>query len=280
MKVAIISQFRDEAKYLKEWIEFHLIVGVDKFYLINHLSVDNYLEILQPYIDKNIVVLENLDVETNTGVIDRSNEETLVNHSIQIMNDIYRKMDADWGIFINTDEFLYPETGDSIKIPISKYADNIGQVGINWRLMGNCNYILKEGELITEKLTKCDPKDIGGEWDSQRHTKCLIKKEAYAYFPSVHYGIVKPGYLHTDVVGNPDNIAEDKYCTKLQILENLIINHYTFRDLSYTQKKIDMYKSWGRVFENEEWYKNQYNIEDNFEIQRFLPELKRRLSIE
>ena len=42
MKVSIISQFRDEAKFLKEWIEFHLMIGFDDFYLINHLSKDNY----------------------------------------------------------------------------------------------------------------------------------------------------------------------------------------------------------------------------------------------
>ena len=60
MKISIISQFRDEAKYLKEWIEFHLLVGVDDFYLTNHLSVDNYLEVLQPYIDKGIVKITDL----------------------------------------------------------------------------------------------------------------------------------------------------------------------------------------------------------------------------
>lgn len=279
MRVAIISQFRDEAEYLKEWIEFHLMVGIDKFYLINHLSADNYLEVLQPYLDSGVVTLENLTVETNTGSAGRINEEVLVNHSMAIINDIYRKMDADWGIFLNTDEFLYPEKGNTIKEPLSRYPENFGQIAVNWRLMGNSNYALKEGELLTEKLTKADPRDTGEGWNLQRHTKCLIRKAALHHFPSVHYGIMNPNYLHVDSVGNLDNIETDKYRTKVQVLENLIINHYTFRDLTYTERKMDMYKSWGRGFPDEDWYKNQYNIEDNFDIQRFLPQLKERMGI-
>jgi hypothetical protein len=280
MKVAIISQFRDEARYLKEWIEFHLLVGVDKFYLTNHLSQDNYLEILQPYIDSGVVTLVDLLIETNNGENSFGNEEMLVTHGMPIVNNSIKQADVDWVIFLNVDEFLYPTTDSNIKDTLSKYAPNIGQIGVNWIFMGNSNYFLKEGELMTEKLTKCGLKNASGRSDDERCTKSLIRKEAYVHLPSVHWGVIKPGYLHTDTVGNPDNISEEKYCTKIRVLENLMINHYTFRDLSYTQKKIDMYKSWGRVYTDEEHFKNQYNDEDNFDIQRFIPQLKERMGIE
>ncbi len=42
MKISIISLFRDEAPYLKEWIEFHRLIGVDQFHLVNNNSTDNY----------------------------------------------------------------------------------------------------------------------------------------------------------------------------------------------------------------------------------------------
>ena len=43
MKVtlAIAAIFRDEAPYLKEWIEFHRAVGVERFYLFDNLSTDH-----------------------------------------------------------------------------------------------------------------------------------------------------------------------------------------------------------------------------------------------
>lgn len=280
MKVAIISQFRDEARYLKEWIEFHLLVGVDKFYLTNHLSQDNYLEILQPYINSGVVKITDLLIETNNGENSFANEEILVTHSMVIANNNINEADADWIIHLNVDEFLYPTNNDNLKDALNKYASNIGQVGVNWRLMGNSNYTLGEDELIVDKLTKSSFKDNGINFDPQRHTKCFMRKEAFVRLPSVHFGIIKPDYLHTDSVGNPDNIIPDKYATNFQTLDNIAINHYIFRDLVYTEKKMAMYKLWGRTYSDEAAYKSMYNDEDNFEIQRFLPQLKERMGIE
>ena len=52
-------------------------MGVDNFYITNHLSADNYLEVLQPYIDKGIVKITDLSGEivkfnTDLVVIDAS----------------------------------------------------------------------------------------------------------------------------------------------------------------------------------------------------------------
>jgi len=278
MKISIISQFRDEAKYLKEWVEFHLLVGVDDFYLTNHLSVDNYLEVLQPYIDKGIVKITDLLIDVDTKENGFINEELLVYHSMPIVNNNIKKSDSDWIIYLNVDEFLYPTKENNIKDVINKFESNVGQIGVNWRLMGNSNYRLKDDELIIEKLTKSKFKDnIGMEFDIQRHTKSLIKKESFVSLPSVHYGIIKKNYLHVDTLGNPNNIEIDKYRTKVQVLDNLVINHYQFRDLDYTETKINMYKMWGRKYDDEEAYKNLYNDEDNFEIYRFLPKLKENM---
>ena len=40
-KVSICAIFKNEAKYLREWIEFHKIVGVEHFYLYNNFSTDD-----------------------------------------------------------------------------------------------------------------------------------------------------------------------------------------------------------------------------------------------
>src|SRR5262245_60313739 len=48
-EIAIAAIFCNEADYLKEWIEFHLMVGFDKLFLYNNNSSDNFLPILRPY---------------------------------------------------------------------------------------------------------------------------------------------------------------------------------------------------------------------------------------
>jgi hypothetical protein len=279
MKVSIVSQFRDEAKFLKEWIEFHLMVGFDNFYLINHLSKDNHLEVLQPYIDRGIVHLTDLSVETNNGKNSYDNEVLLVKTSIPLFNKVIRESVTDWFIFLNVDEFLYPVNNDNIKNVINTFPSNVGQIGVNWRMMGNSGYRLNDGELITEKLTKSKIKDTGDNWDEQRHVKCLVRKDAFDVLQSVHFCKLKPNYLYVDSNNNPSNINENVYHTNIQVLDNIAINHYVFRDLNYTEVKINTYKSWGREFTDEESYKSKYNDVENLEVHKFLPALKERMGI-
>src|SRR3989339_2237430 len=62
-QLSICAIFQDEAPYLKEWIEFHQLVGVEHFYLYNHRSTDDWKTVLAPYIDNGTVELWNENTE-------------------------------------------------------------------------------------------------------------------------------------------------------------------------------------------------------------------------
>ena len=64
MSLAIVANFRDEAQYLPEWIEFHKLMGVSKFYLREHVSTEG-LKVLSQYIDQGLVVYTHDSIETN-----------------------------------------------------------------------------------------------------------------------------------------------------------------------------------------------------------------------
>ena len=53
--LAIGMIYRNEAPYLAEWLEFHRLVGVERFYLYDNESEDDHLEVLAPYIEEGIV---------------------------------------------------------------------------------------------------------------------------------------------------------------------------------------------------------------------------------
>ncbi len=53
--LSVCAIVKNEAKYLKEWIEFHRLVGVDHFYLYNNGNIDSVQKVLSPYIRKGIV---------------------------------------------------------------------------------------------------------------------------------------------------------------------------------------------------------------------------------
>src|ERR1700719_1704415 len=50
-------KFKNAARFLSEWIEFHQVVGFEHFYLYSNNSTDNYIEALAPYCDEGSVTL-------------------------------------------------------------------------------------------------------------------------------------------------------------------------------------------------------------------------------
>lgn len=51
----VVTLFRNEGPYLVEWIEYHRLVGVDRFWLYDNGSTDDGPRRLQPYIAKGVV---------------------------------------------------------------------------------------------------------------------------------------------------------------------------------------------------------------------------------
>ena len=47
--LSFVTNFKDENRYLKEWLNYHIGVGVDHFYLINQDDSEESKKILQPY---------------------------------------------------------------------------------------------------------------------------------------------------------------------------------------------------------------------------------------
>ena len=119
---SICAIFRNEATFLREWIEFHLLVGVEHFYLYNNFSEDNYLEILQPYIDSEIVTLTDWPIESGqlSAYLDCFNRY---------------KEHTEWIAYIDLDEFICMRKEIDIKDWIRPYK-NYPTVYVNWKMFG------------------------------------------------------------------------------------------------------------------------------------------------
>ena len=48
--LAACTIYRDDAAYLAEWIEFHRLMGVERFFLYDNGSTDDHREVLAPYL--------------------------------------------------------------------------------------------------------------------------------------------------------------------------------------------------------------------------------------
>ncbi|HSW68757.1 MAG TPA: glycosyltransferase family 92 protein [Gammaproteobacteria bacterium] len=124
-KLALCAIFKNEARYLKEWIEYHKLVGVEHFYLYNNKSKDRYFEILEPYIKRGIVTLihwpDNLGYlkEENMFLWAISTQMPAFEHAIQFK----AKKEAEWLVCMDINEFLVPPTTDNLLEILEKYDD-------------------------------------------------------------------------------------------------------------------------------------------------------------
>ena len=54
---SICSSFKNQSKDLQKWLDYHINIGVDHFYLYDNDSTDNYREVLKKYYDDGFLTL-------------------------------------------------------------------------------------------------------------------------------------------------------------------------------------------------------------------------------
>ena len=149
--VSICAIFKNEAAYLKEWLEFNHIVGIEHFYMYNNNSEDNFREVLDPYIKSGMVTL----VEWP------HNQQQMQAYKDCIKNYAH---ETKWMGFIDIDEFIVPKSTDNIYDFLKPFEKNRGAVSIYWRLYGTSGFQQRDIKgLVVEDFTVCWPKycDIG-----------------------------------------------------------------------------------------------------------------------
>ena len=145
-KVSICAIFKNEANYLKEWIEFNHIIGIEHFYLYNNNSEDDYISVLQPYIDSGLVTL--IQWEKNYAQMECYN------------NCIERfKNDTQWIGFIDIDEFIVPKSTHNIYDFLKSFEKKCGSVKIYWKMYGTSGLMDRDlNSLVIEKFVVSWPK--------------------------------------------------------------------------------------------------------------------------
>src|SRR5688572_30328980 len=115
--LSVCAIYRDEAPYLREWVEFHRLVGVERFFLYNNRSVDDHLEALAPRIEDGTVV------QTEWPMV--PGQRGAYDHCLQERRDQSR-----WIAFVDIDEFLFSPTGRPVSEVLADYEQWPG-IGVN-----------------------------------------------------------------------------------------------------------------------------------------------------
>ena len=134
--LAACAIYRDEADYLAEWIEFHRLVGFERFYLYNNRSSDHHREVLEPYIRDRLVVLH--DWPLHPG------QYTAYEHCVANYWEASR-----WIGFFDIDEFVFSPTYRPVSEILTGYEQWPG-VCVNVPRYGTSGHRTKQAGLVIE----------------------------------------------------------------------------------------------------------------------------------
>lgn len=256
-ELAVCAIFKNEAPYLKEWIEYHKIVGVQHFYLYNHESTDNYQEVLDCYIADKTVEL----VNWNEPNFQFSGQKKAYMDAITKVKGIVK-----WLAVIDIDEYLVPKLHDNL-LDLLKDYENFGGLCVNWQMFGTSNVILKPGELLTEKLILKAPQD----YHENLHIKSIVRPEHVVEPPHVHYFEYEKDYFQVN--SNKENFPKSQ--SSYVLVDKIQINHYWTKDEAFfIGIKIPRRLEWGDPFDVIKQRSATLNTIKDESIFRFLPQLK------
>lgn len=215
--LAICSLFKDEAAYLREWIEFHKLVGVEHFYLFNNLSSDDYYTELAPYLESGEVELIQWeyavnDKGTNWGKIQNS----AYNHGLSLACGKVK-----WLAILDTDEFVFPVEVYTLSEFLKDY-EGFGGVSINWQMYGTSQVSkIYPGHLMIEDLIYKAPTDF----NENVHVKTIVRPELVEANTNPHFCVYLPGYTQV-------NSAKEPFKGPFSpvLVDKIRINHYWTRD--------------------------------------------------
>jgi hypothetical protein len=266
--LAVALIFRDEAPYLKEWIEYHRLLGVERFYLYNNESTDNYREVLAPYIKKKIVEL--FEWHGDHSAMPKWNAI----QCLAYVNAVKRakKDRVKWIAIIDSDEFLVPAQENSLVDLLERYdSPDIGGVRVRWVMFGT-SFVFKipDDKLLIETLL-LNEGWVNGAWKSIFRPERVDLDVSRGPLLGPHAPKYLPGWEKAPLLD----------------VQEIQCNHYWTRDEYYFYNfKIPRRAKWNlKEGTAKEWCENaakNYNRSTpaGEVILRFIPELRRRMHLD
>ena len=221
--LAIVAIMKNEAPYVKEWIEFHKLVGVQKFYIYDNESEDNLKEVLEPYIRQGIV-----EYTFFPGIAQQ----------MPAYNDCVNKHreDVKWLAIIDADEFIVPVKTKTIMETLNEFERYPG-IGINWVLYDTNGHLKKPQGGVMENFIRCRKNYKNCP---HSHIKSIVQPSMVEIIPSPHYTKYLNKKTAVDENFNPiTGDGNEQAFTPYASINKLRINHYWSKSYEETLAKIN-----------------------------------------
>ena len=230
--LSVVAIVKDEARYLKEWLDYHLAAGVEHFYLYDNDSKDETREVLKPYIEARQV-----DAFLVPGEV----------MQMPAYNDAVRKFKftTRYMAFLDVDEFIFPKTGQSIVEIVDDILskdERAAGLAINWQIFGsNGQETADYSKGVLERFTRRAPSDwfepvtpttlpVGNI-----HVKTIANPRYIRYIVNPHYAYYFDGKFAVNSGGG----RVTHWGNEPILADKIVVNHYLTKSKEEFQSKLN-----------------------------------------
>jgi len=241
--LAVVAILKNEGHYIKEWLDYHLLAGVDHFYLYDNDSSDNFNEIIAPYVKAGLVTTKYFPGKSMQFA---AYDDAVLNY----------RFHCRYIAFIDLDEFIFPKnTSAPIAATLDKILNNFPAAGvaINWQLFGTNGEIKADyNRGVLERFTRralinwvvpIPKRDIPG---GNAQIKTVANPRKIYFFTSAHFPIYFEGNFSVNERGG----LVPNYCNEPVTAEKIALNHYNTKSREEFLAKVNK----GRADKDENYF--------------------------
>ncbi|MBR0060513.1 MAG: glycosyltransferase family 92 protein [Selenomonadaceae bacterium] len=218
--LAIVAILKNEAPYLREWLDYHLMAGVDHFYLYDNDSTDNQAEVAAPYVEMGLV-----DYFPAPGKV----------MQLFVYNDAVKrfKFQSRYMAFIDLDEFIYPKSNQSIVEVVDEILShdlNAAGLGINWQIFGSNGHETADySRGVLERFTRRAPINWAAASENEYNyisnnifIKTIANPRLIDHVDNPHFATYFKEYHSI----NEEGKTTDGTCNYPITAKKIVVNHY------------------------------------------------------
>jgi hypothetical protein len=265
-EVVFCTFVRNRAKLTVEWILWHLLHGVDRFYVFDDDSSDGLGGYLAPFIEKGVLRMLSAPKAPPYRFRDYPVAGPLL-HAYGMCCDLEAHRQS-WVGLIDSDEFLilprpFPPSSagteqtynyclQDLIVETTNKSQLIGGIAVPWKMVGH------RGELFDDKRSQFERTGFGsGSFDHLQRVKVLVRADLPVAMDTAHKAALKPPFMTAFPDGS--QLVSDGWWTGLSndspVYSTAFLMHFHARSAgSWIQKHLDGFADGdARVHEDEFW---------------------------
>ena len=211
--LTLIAVVRDQEHYIKEWLTFHKIVGVERFVILLHKCVDETENVIRELPFANDIHVHHVVEETESSI-----QLGAYHWAVKEYGHA-----SEWLVFLDSDEFFFGTTEDDLPSILERY-ENYGGLAAHLLQFGSNNHVLRPRGLSIAAFTERKFDSYG----INRVVKSVVKTKELVAILSPHVQLTASPVVreHFDPLGN------EHWRSKKEATWDIVrCNHYHTRSM-------------------------------------------------